>query len=45
MAAVVVIGEHELLELLRRAHAGEAPDVLWAEAYANSEHEYYPPPD
>lgn len=29
-----------LLELLRRAHAGEDPDLLYAEEYANSEHEH-----
>ena len=28
-----------LLDLLRRAHAGENPDLLYAEAYANSDHE------
>jgi hypothetical protein len=27
----------ELLDLLRRAHAGEDPDLLYAEAYANGE--------
>lgn len=32
-----VIEDVELLELLRRAHAGEAPDVLMLEAYANSD--------
>ena len=29
-----------LLDLLRRAHAGEDPDLIYAEEYANSEHEY-----
>lgn len=33
------IAGSELLDLLRRAHAGENPDLLYAEAYANSEHE------
>lgn len=28
-----------LLELLRRAHAGEDPDLLYAEVYANAERE------
>ena len=28
-----------LLDLLRRAAAGEDPDLLYAEAYANAEHE------
>lgn len=28
-----------LLDLLRRAHAGEDPDLLYAEEYANCEHE------
>lgn len=26
-----------LMDLMRRAHAGENPDVLYAEAYVNSE--------
>lgn len=34
-----VIAGDELLEALRRAHVGEDPDVLYAELYANSEHE------
>lgn len=29
-----------LLDMLRRAHRGEDPDLLYAEAYANSDHEY-----
>jgi hypothetical protein len=29
-----------LLELLHRAHKGEDPDLLYAEEYANSDHEY-----
>jgi hypothetical protein len=32
----VISGEF-LIELLRRAQAGEDPDLLYAEAYANSE--------
>ena len=34
-----VIGGTHLLELLRRAHNGEDPDLLYAEAWANAEHE------
>lgn len=30
------IAGDELLDLLRRAHDGENPDLLYAEAYANS---------
>lgn len=30
-----IYGE-ELMKLLRRAHDGEDPDMLYAEAYANS---------
>lgn len=33
------IAGDELIDLLRRAHAGESPDLLYAEAYANSDHE------
>ena len=29
-----------LLNSLRRAAAGEDPDLIYAELYANSEHEY-----
>lgn len=36
------ISQSALLELLRRAHAGENPDLLLAEEYANSEVEYPP---
>lgn len=28
------------LDALRKAHAGEDPDLLYAEHYANSDHEY-----
>ena len=28
------------LEALRRVHEGEDPDAIYAEWYANSEHEY-----
>lgn len=35
-----IYGE-ELMMLLRRAHAGEDPDLLYTEAYANSEIESY----
>lgn len=34
------ISGEALLDLLRRAHAGEDPELLYAEEYANSEHEY-----
>lgn len=34
-----VISGEGLLELLRRANAGEDPDLLFAEAWANAEHE------
>lgn len=34
-----------LLDLLRRAHAGEDPGLLYAEEYANSERDYIPPSD
>lgn len=33
------IAGSELIDLLRRAYAGENPDLLYAEAYANSDHE------
>lgn len=36
----VVSGEN-LLDLLRRAHAGEDPEMLYIEEYVNSEHERY----
>jgi hypothetical protein len=29
-----------LLEMLRRVACGEDPDLVYAEAYANAEHEY-----
>lgn len=32
-----------LLDLLRRAHTGEDPDLLYAEAWANADHEDVPP--
>lgn len=32
-----VISGEELLDLLRRCHAGEDPDLVYAEAYANTE--------
>lgn len=34
------ISEEGLLELLRRAAAGENPEAIYAEEYANSEHEH-----
>lgn len=30
----------EILAMLRRAHAGEDPDLVYAEMYVNSDHEY-----
>lgn len=36
------ISQAALLAMLRRAHDGEDPDLLLAEEYANSEHEYPP---
>lgn len=34
------ISEHSLLEALRRVAAGEDPDLVYADMYVNSEHEY-----
>lgn len=34
-----VVSGDNLLDMLRRAHAGEDPDLIYAEEYANSEHE------
>lgn len=34
----VIAGDH-LLEALKRAHNGEDPDLLYAEMWANAEHE------
>lgn len=34
-----------LMEMLHRANAGEDPDMLYAEAYANSDVEAVPPAD
>lgn len=36
----VISGEH-LLELLQRVAAGEDPDLVYAEAWANADHEDY----
>lgn len=33
------ISGEDLLALLRRVYAGEDPDIVYAEAYANAEHE------
>lgn len=38
-----VISSEGLLDLLRRANAGEDPDLLFAEAWANAEHEEIEP--
>lgn len=35
-----VIPGDVLLALLRRAHAGEDPDLLYAEEYVNCDHEH-----
>lgn len=35
------ISGEALLDMLRRAHAGESPDAVYAEEYANSEHEHH----
>lgn len=34
------ISERSLLEALRRVAAGEDPDLVYADMYANSGHEY-----
>lgn len=34
------IAGSDLLAMLRRAAGGEDPDLVYAEAYANSDHEY-----
>lgn len=36
-----VINETDLLHMLRRVEAGEAPELVFAEHYANSGHESY----
>jgi hypothetical protein len=36
-----VISGEQLLELLRRVAAGEDPDLVFAELWANAEHEAY----
>lgn len=38
--AVLVIPEDVLLDMLRRVAAGEDPDHVYAEWYANSDHEH-----
>ncbi len=38
-----VISGERLLELLRRASAGEDPDLLYAEEWANADHETVEP--
>lgn len=35
------ISGEAFMEALRRAHDGEDPDLLYAEHYANSDHEDY----
>lgn len=37
--AVLVVTEDELLTMLRRCRAGEDPAIVYAEFYANSEHD------
>ena len=39
------ISGEDLLDMLRRSHDGEDPDLVYAEAYANSEHHHYGPGD
>ena len=34
------ISGEAFLDALRRAHQGEDPDILYAEHYANSDHEW-----
>lgn len=34
------ISGERLMALLHRAHRGEKPEMIYAEEYANSEHEY-----
>lgn len=34
-----VVSGKNLLAMLRRAHDGEDPDLIYAEEYANSDHE------
>lgn len=36
-----VISGERLLEVLRRAAAGEEPDILFAEMWANADHELH----
>jgi hypothetical protein len=38
------ICEADFLRALRRVAAGESPDLVYADLYANSEHGYSPPP-
>jgi hypothetical protein len=37
------ISGSDLIDMLRRTHAGEDPDLVYAEAYANSDVEQIPP--
>lgn len=39
MAVFWAISEEALREMLNRAHAGEDPDMLYMEFWANSDHE------
>lgn len=34
------ISEHSLLDAFQRIAKGESPDMVYAELYANSDHEY-----
>lgn len=38
-----VISGESLLAMLRRVEAGEDPDLVYAEEYANCDHEEVPP--
>lgn len=40
-----VISEPDFLEALHRAHNGENPEIVYAEWYANSDHEQVPGKD
>lgn len=39
------ISGEDFLEAMRRVKQGENPDFVYAEYYANSDHEYYPKAD
>lgn len=39
------ISGEAMMDMLRRAHAGEDPEMVYVEQYANSEHHHEPPAD